>query len=100
MEPANRCSRRRWAAELGCREVPRIGLRRLFLVRASSSGTYGESAGKRGNAASGATGSLRFGLPQPYDAVAGFPLAALFKQFDALEALEHVPFGAGGAGSS
>ncbi len=49
---------------------------------------------KRGEASSGTTRLFWFGFTQPDDAVAGFPLPALFKQFDALEALEHVPFGA------
>ena len=43
---------------------------------------------------------LAFGLAEAGDAVAGFPLAALFEEFDALEALEDVAFGASGAGGS
>ena len=41
---------------------------------------------------------VRFGLAEAGDAVAGFPLAALFKDFDALEALHNVAFCASGAG--
>jgi hypothetical protein len=39
---------------------------------------------------------LRFslGFTQPGDAIAGFPLAALLKEFDALEPFEHVTFAA------
>src|SRR5438067_3109287 len=41
---------------------------------------------------------FRLGLAQAGDAIARFPLAAFLEQGDALEALEDVTIGAGGAG--
>jgi len=43
---------------------------------------------------------LAFGFAEAGDAVTGFPLAALFEEFDALEALEDIAFCASGAGGS
>jgi hypothetical protein len=40
------------------------------------------------------------GFAQAGDSIAVFPLAALFEDFDALEALEDVPFCAGSAGGA
>jgi len=47
-----------------------------------------------------ANSSLGLGLSEAGHTVTGFPLIALFQQRNALEALEDVPFRAGGAGGA
>ena len=39
-----------------------------------------------------------FGFAEAGDAVAGFPLAAFFEEFEALKAFEHIPFTAQSGG--
>jgi len=43
---------------------------------------------------------LRFGFAEACDTVTGFPCGTLFQDFDALKALQDVPFGTSGTGGA